>query len=282
MKLKRILNIFSKIIKTPEGFLSLSIIFVLLVLAIFGTWLTPYSPIKLNLRERFSSPTEKYYFGTDQAGRDIFSRVISGTKVSIFAGLLIVFLATIIGVPLGLIGGYYGGYIDTIITGITDMFLGFPPLVLAVAVSAALGPGIFNGVLAVSIVWWPGYVRLTRSKVLATKNLPYIEAARAAGAGNLYIIVKHILPACVNSIVVKQTMDIGYGILFVASLGFLGLGAQPPTPEWGTMISQGRSYIMNNWWLGFFPGLMITISVLAFNLFGDILQNVLFDSTIQE
>lgn len=276
MRSKHYIKNLSNIIKTPEGFLSTLIIVIFVILTIFGPWITPYSATKLNMGDRFQPPSNDHWFGTDQAGRDILSRVIIGTRLSIFAGALIVTIATLIGVPLGLIAGYYGGSVDTVIVVITDMFLGFPALVLAIAVSAALGPGIINGVLAVSLVWWPGYVRLTRSIVLANKNLPYIEAAKAAGAGDIYIIVKHIFPACFHAIIVKQTMDIGYGILFVASLGFLGLGAQPPKPEWGTMVSQARPYIMNNWWMGFFPGLAISIIVLSFNLFGDSLQNVLF------
>lgn len=275
---KKVFRFIKILFNSPEGTISTILLVFLLFLVIFGPLIAPYDSIQINMRNRFSPPSLENWFGTDEVGRDIFSRVIVGTRTSITAGLLVVLIATLIGVPLGLIAGYYGKYWDTIIMGLTDMLLGFPALILAIAVSAAMGPGIMKGVIAVSLVWWPGYARLVRGEVLAAKELLFVEASRAAGAKDFHIIFKHIFMSFIHTVIVKQTMDVGYAILFVASLGFVGLGAQPPQPEWGTMISQARPFILDSWWAGLFPGIAISISILAFNLLGDSLQEVVIPS----
>ncbi len=220
-------------------------------------------------------PSNKHLFGTDEMGRDIFSRCIYGTRISLQVGIIVIAIAATIGVILGGIAGYFGGKIDEIIMRITDAFLSIPSLILALAVGATLGPGLNNAIAAIAVTWWPWYARLVRSQVLQIKEELYIEAAKAIGGGKFYIIVKHIMPNCIAPIIVNASMDVGYAILTAASLGFLGLGAQPPIPEWGLMISTGRKYMPTCWWYATFPGLMIFQSVLGFNLLGDGLRDIL-------
>jgi peptide/nickel transport system permease protein len=208
-------------------------------------------------------------------GDDIFTRVIIGTRISLWVGLTITGIASIIGVPLGVAAGYLGGRARSVIMRITDVFLAVPGLVLALAIVSALGAGILHGVLALSLVWWPGYVRLIEAKALTLRSEPYVEAARTMGAGHIWILLRHILPNCISPLVVKASMDMGLAILAAASLGFIGLGAKPPAPEWGAMISAARSYMPDWWWYSFFPGLFIFLTVLGFNLFGDGLRDML-------
>lgn len=233
------------------------------------------------MKERFQSPSLSHWFGTDEVGRDILSRVIVGTRISLMSALIVIGLAALVGILLGVFAGFRGGYTDIVVMRITDMFLGFPALLLAIAVAGALGPGLFKGMVASALVWWPGYARLARGQVLAIKDLPFIEAARAIGVPNHQILVKHILANTTSPFIIKFTMDIGYAIIFISGLGFLGLGAQPPIPEWGTMIADGRTYIMNQWWYAAFPGIAISIAVISFNFLGDALQYAL-DPTMTE
>ena len=214
-------------------------------------------------------------FGTDEMGNDILSRVIVGTRTSLWIGLVITGVAVLIGVPLGIFAGYAGGRTREAIMRITDVFLSVPGLALALAIVASLGPGIANCVIALSLVWWPGYVRLIESKTLALKEELFVEAARAVGASTPYILYRHILPNCVSPLIVKASMDFGLAILAAASLGFIGLGARAPAPEWGSMISVARSYMPDWWWYALFPGLAIYLTVLGFNLFGDGLRDIL-------
>jgi peptide/nickel transport system permease protein len=208
-------------------------------------------------------------------GNDVYTRVVLGARVSLEVGLMITLVAAAIGVPLGVIAGYFGGVAGEGIMRVTDLFLSVPGLVLALAIVGALGPGIVNAMIALALVWWPGYVRLVESKALALRSEVFVEAARAVGTGRLRIIFVHILPNCLSPIVVKASMDMGLAILAAASLGFIGLGAQPPTPEWGAMISHGRNYLPTWWWYSTFPGLFIYLTVLGFNLLGDGLRDVL-------
>jgi peptide/nickel transport system permease protein len=214
-------------------------------------------------------------FGTDEAGRDILSRVIFGAPISLQIGVLVIVLTLAIGVPLGVWAGYAGGLLDELIMRVTDMFLSFPPLLLALVISAVLGPSLTNSMIAIAIAWWPWYTRLTRGQVISLKERPFVEAARATGVTGLKIMFRHILPNSLTPIVVQASLDFGSVILTAASLSFLGLGAQPPTPEWGLMISTGRYYFLDHWYLATFPGLSILATVLAFNLMSDGLREAL-------
>ena len=249
-----------------------------LVLAAIGPAIVPYpadATGAMHLAQRLQPPSLAHPFGTDEMGDDILTRVVVGTRTSLWVGLTITGIATLIGVPLGIAAGYIGGTLRRVIMRVTDVFLAVPGLVLALAIVAALGPGVMHGVLALSLVWWPGYVRLIEAKALTLRNEPYVEAARTMGAGHTWILLRHILPNCLSPLVVKASMDMGLAILGVASLGFIGLGAKPPAPEWGAMVSVARSYMPDWWWYSFFPGLFIFLTVLGFNLFGDGLRDML-------
>ncbi|WP_270933637.1 ABC transporter permease [Falsiroseomonas oryzae] len=264
--------------RSPSSMLGLAIVSVFLLLAAFGPWIVPY-PLDgagaMNLGNRLKPPSAAHWFGTDEMGNDLFSRVVLATRTSLWVGLTIVGVATLVGVPLGIAAGYFGGVVRTVIMRVTDVFLSVPGIVLALAIVAALGPGILNGIVALSIVWWPGYVRLVEAKALALRNEPFVEAARSVGAGHARILALHILPNCTSPIIVKASMDMGLAILAAASLGFIGLGAKPPAPEWGAMISVARTYMPNWWWYAVFPGFAIYLTVLGFNLFGDGLRDIL-------
>jgi peptide/nickel transport system permease protein len=201
--------------------------------------------------------------------------VLVGARVSLEIGLIITIVGALIGIPLGVVAGYARGFAGEAIMRVTDMFLSVPSLILALAVVGALGPGLLKATLAISLVWWPGYVRLVHGKTLALSQEVYVEAARAVGTGRARIVFAHILPNCVSPIIVKASMDMGTAILTAASLGFIGLGAQPPFPEWGAMISYGRNYLPAWWWYSAFPGLFIYLTVLGFNLLGDGLRDIL-------
>jgi peptide/nickel transport system permease protein len=263
---------------SASALLGLVLVVLFLLLAAFGPWLVPYpadASGAIHLAQRLQAPSSLHWFGTDEMGDDIFTRVIVGTRTSLWVGLTITVIASVIGVPLGIAAGYLGGSARSVIMRVTDVFLAVPGLVLALAIVSALGAGILHGVLALSLVWWPGYVRLIEAKALTLRSEPYVEAARTMGAGHTWILLRHILPNCVSPLVVKASMDMGLAILAAASLGFIGLGAKPPAPEWGAMISVARSYMPDWWWYSFFPGLFIFLTVLGFNLFGDGLRDML-------
>jgi peptide/nickel transport system permease protein len=258
--------------------LGLAIVLGFFLLAAFGPWIVPFpqdATGAMNLANRLQPPSATHWFGTDEMGNDLYSRVVLATRTSLWVGLTIVGVATFVGVPLGIAAGYFGGAVRSVIMRITDVFLSVPGIVLALAIVAALGPGILNGIIALSVVWWPGYVRLVEAKALALRNEPFVEAARAVGASHARILAVHILPNCTSPIIVKASMDMGLAILAAASLGFIGLGAKPPAPEWGAMISVARTYMPNWWWYAVFPGLAIYLTVLGFNLFGDGLRDIL-------
>jgi peptide/nickel transport system permease protein len=261
--------------ETLTAKIGLVLIGIFLFLAIFGPLLAPYHPLDQNLGERFLPPSKEHLFGTDQLGRDIFSRILYGSRISLVMGLVVTSILFILGTTLGLIAGYFGGMIDEVIMRLTDMFLAFPSLILAMAVAAALGPGLFNTMVTIAFVGWPRYARLARACCLQVKEETYIDAARAIGVSNGSIIFSHVLPVIVSPLVVQATINLGGVILLAAGLGFLGLGAQPPRPEWGLMISEGRRFISDQWWVAGFPGIMILIVVLGFNLVGDSLRDVL-------
>ena len=264
--------------RNSSAMLGLGIVIVFLITAAIGPWVVPYpedAQGTIHLEIKLLPPSAAHWFGTDEVGDDVLTRVIIGARVSLKIGLIITGIAILIGVPLGLIAGLVGGRTDELIMRFTDVFLSVPGLILAIAIVGALGPGIQNAMLALSLVWWPGYVRLVQAKTLSLKNSIYVDAARSMGASNMRIVFVHILPNCSSPIVVKASMDMGLAILGAASLGFLGLGAQPHFPEWGAMISYGRNYLPDWWWYSFFPGMCIFLPVLGFNLMGDGLRDIL-------
>jgi len=261
---------------------SLIIVFILLLLAIISPWIVPYPQHAtggVNPQDKLLPPSWGYPFGTDELGRDIFSRVLYGTRISLRTAVLAVGLALLIGVPLGAIAGAVGGAVDEVIMRITDIFLGFPPLLLAILIAAFLGPNLTNAMLAIAIAWWPWYTRLIRGQAVSMRERQFVRAARAIGTPTYKIVFSHILPNVIAPVIVQASMDLGGVILTAASLSFLGLGAQPPTPEWGLMVSTSRNYFLNAWWYSIFPGLAIFITVLVFNLLGDGLREVLDPKT---
>lgn len=261
-----------------SSMLGLALVLIFLFLAAFGPLIVPYPEHTtggFDMSARLQPPSAEFWFGTDEMGSDIFSRVIVGARTSLWIGGIITGLAALVGVPLGIIAGYKGGLTRAVIMRFTELFLSVPGLALALAIVAALGPGITNCVLALAIVWWPGYVRLVEAKTLAVKEELFIESARSIGARTPWILWHHILPNCWSPIIVKMSMDMGMAILAAAGLGFIGLGARPPAPEWGAMISVARSYMPDWWWYSFFPGAAIFLTVLGFNLLGDGLRDIL-------
>ena len=252
-----------------------------LFLALFSPWFVPADPLAMDPSVRLAPPSTDHWFGTDNGGRDIFSRVAVGARYSLIASLAILVIAVVAGTLIGLVSGYFGGLIDELLMRVTDMFLAFPALVLAMGAAAALGPSLFNAVLAIALVWWPWYARLVRGQTLAIKNQTFVEAARALGASGPRIAFRHILRNCWSPIIVQMSLDLGYAVLTLASLSFIGLGAQPPTPEWGTMISLGRDYFLDQWWIVTFPGIAIFMAVMSFNLLGDGLQESLTPGQIR-
>jgi peptide/nickel transport system permease protein len=266
---------------SADGLIGTVIVGTVVFMAVAAPLIAPYRPEAIDNVNRLKGPSAEHWFGTDEMGRDLFSRVIHGTRPSIGSALIVILLAGVGGSLLGLMAGFFGGRVDSVIMRLTDMFVGFPALILAVAVAAALGRGLFNGMLAVAVVWWPGYARLARGQVLSVKNLLYVEAAEAIGSPPWRTLLRHILPNSISPLLVKVTTDVGAVILYIASLGFLGLGAQPPSPEWGTMVADARVYLVGHWWFPTFPGLALMTTVIGFNLLGDALQSA-FDVSLLE
>ncbi len=258
-----------------------TIVLLITLLAILAPLLAPYDPVTIDIPSRLQPPGTEHWFGTDEMGRDIFSRVLYGCRISLQVGLYIVLLAAIIGTAIGSTAGYLGGKTDSVVMTIMDMILSFPSLVLAMALAAALGPSLFNAMLAVAIVKIPVYVRLVRGQVLSLRERQYVKAARTFGASPAWIITRHIIPNCLAPVLIQLTLGIGEAILTASSLSFIGLGAQPPAPEWGAMISTARIYILDQWWYATFPGLAIFITVVGFNLLGDGIRDILDPRSIK-
>ncbi|RWQ68000.1 nickel transporter permease [Mesorhizobium sp.] len=258
------------------AFLGLLIIIALLVVAAFADVLAPYSPTIGDLKgSRLVAPSAEHWFGTDDLGRDILSRVIFGSRWTLYVVILVAVIAAPIGLLVGTVAGYAGGWIDAILMRITDIFLAFPKLILALAFVAALGPGIENAVLAIAITSWPPYARIARAETLTVRNSDYIKAVQLMGASPFRIVLRHIMPLCISSLIIRVTLDMAGIILTAAGLGFLGLGAQPPLPEWGAMIASGRRFVLDQWWVAGAPGFAILIVSLGFNLLGDGLRDAL-------
>ncbi len=254
----------------------------IIIIGIIAPYIVPYPRHVIGDADpefKLLPPGGKYILGTDELGRDIFSRIIYGTRISLQIGVLAVGLSLLIGVPLGVIAGYSGGKIDEVIMRITDVFVSFPPMLLAMAIAAFLGPSLTNAMIAIAISWWPWYTRILRSQAIALRERPFVDAARAIGTPDVKIIFSHILPNCVSPLIVQASMDFGSVILTSAALSFLGLGAQPPTPEWGLMLNTSRNYFLTAWWYSIFPGVAMFITVLTFNLLGDGLREILDPKT---
>lgn len=260
----------------PMTMIGLVILLLLVFIAAFAPWLAPHDPFVQDLAARLQPPgSENYILGSDGLGRDILSRLMYGSRITLYIVTLVVIIAPVAGLLVGTIAGYAGGWADVVLMRVTDIFLAFPRLVLALAFVAALGAGIENAVLAISLTAWPPYARIARAETLTIRHSDFIHAVRLQGAGPLRIITRHIWPLCTSSLVVRVTLDMAGIILAAAGLGFLGLGAQPPSPEWGAMISEGRKFILDHWWVATMPGLAIFTVSLAFNLLGDGLRDVL-------
>ncbi|MBO8163633.1 MAG: ABC transporter permease subunit [Brevibacillus sp.] len=264
-----------KLKKNPLTLLGLSLLLILLLLSVFAPLITPYDPTKINIVERFAPPSSTHWFGTDEVGRDIFTRILYGARLSLGVGVAVVCTAGLIGTVIGCISGYFGGRLDQLIMRLMDMVLAFPSLVLAMALAATLGPNLVNAMIAIAIVKIPVYVRLARAEALALREKLFVKAAVTFGIPSWRIILRHIIPNAVSPVVIQVTLDIGDAILLVATLGFLGLGAQPPTPEWGAMISIGWKYLLDYWWYPTFPGLALFLASCGFNLIGDGIRDIL-------
>ncbi len=261
--------------RNPAAMAGLVIVVALLVVAAFAPLIAPHDPLAQTLANRLKPPSGAHWFGTDSLGRDIFSRIVYGTRVTLVIVMLVVITVGPIGLLIGCAAGYLGGWVDTVLMRITDVFLAFPRLVLALAFVAALGPGLENAVIAIAFTAWPPYARVARAETLIIRKADYISAVRLQGASQWRIVWRHVVPMCMPSLIVRTTLDMAGIILTAAGLGFLGLGAQPPIPEWGAMISAGREQIFDQWWVATFPGLAICVVALGFNLLGDGLRDVM-------
>ena len=256
--------------------LGLLIVLALIVVAGCADWLAPYPPLEGDLRQsRLLPPSATHWMGTDDQGRDILSRLIHGTRITLMVVVLVAVLAAPIGLLVGTVAGYAGGWLDALLMRITDIFLAFPRLILALAFVAALGPGIGNAVIAIAITSWPPYARIARAETLTVRQADYISAVRLVGASPWRIVLRHIMPLCVASVIVRVTLDMAGIILTAAGLRFVGVGAQPPMPEWGAMIASGRQFVLDQWWVAAAPGAAIFVVSLAFNLLGDGLRDAL-------
>lgn len=246
-----------------------------IAVAIFAPVLAPHDPLHQILDDALRPPCREYLFGTDEVGRDVLSRIIFGARISLRVGLISVGVASIFGVTLGIVAGYHGGHLDDLMLRVIDIWLAFPGILLALAIMAVLGPGLFNVMIAVGFSEIPGYVRVTRSYVLLLREMDYVIGAKTVGCTDLRIMVRHILPNVLPPAIVLSTMGVAGAILTAASLSFIGLGAQPPAPEWGAMLNTARQFMRQSWWLTSFPGLAIMITVLGINMFGDGLRDAL-------
>ncbi|MBW2016921.1 MAG: ABC transporter permease [Deltaproteobacteria bacterium] len=266
---------FRLFMKNKPAIAGLAILAVVFVLVLFGEALAPHDPLGTCFKEKLMGPTLSHPFGTDNYGRDIMSRIFAGARYTLLSALVAVMVGILAGTPLGLVSGYFGRGIDMVFMRVADVLLAFPPLILAMAIVSGLGPSLLNAALAIGISYIPIFARMARSRAIQVKRMDYIQAAYALGSGHLRIILTDVLPNCMTPLIVQGTIYTGYGVLWVASLSFIGLGAKLPTPEWGLMIAEGRQYIINGqWWTTVFPGLFIMLGVAGCTLIGDGLREV--------
>jgi peptide/nickel transport system permease protein len=261
--------------RNPLAVVGLAIVVLLVLVAALAPVLPLQSPYYQDLAQRLLPPSDAHWFGTDELGRDLFSRIANGARITLYIVALVSLIVVPIGLFVGTVSGYLGGVVDLVLMRITDIFLAFPRLILALAFVAALKPGIENAVIAISLTSWPPYARIARAETITVRNAAYIKAAQMQGASAPRILWHHIVPLCASSVIVRLTLDMAGIILTAAGLGFLGLGAQPPMPEWGAMISSGREYILDQWWVSTIPGIAIFLVSLGFNLLGDGLRDLL-------
>lgn len=264
-----------KFLKQKSNVIALGFSLLLIILAIFGSWLTPYNPLKISAGPRFSPPSLQNWMGTDNLGRDITSRVIAGTGLALQSSLIILVSALVVGTLVGLTAGFYGGWADEVLMRITDVFIAFPGLVLAMAISAALGPSLMHAMIAIAVVWWPGYARLVRGLVLTLREREFILATHALGSSNARILFRHILPNILIPLVIQITLDLGPVLVTSSTLSFIGMGVQPPAPEWGSMVSYGRKYLLDYWWISTFPGAAIFVTAYILNQLGESVRKAL-------
>lgn len=255
----------------------LMLVLLFLFLSMFGAVIAPDDPTAKGdiINAKLVGPSSEYLLGTDEQGRDVFSRVLAGARASLFVAFVVLSVSVVVGVIVGAIAGFFGGIVDEILMRITDMFLAFPALVLAIAIAATLGPSLRNTMLALSTVFWPWYARLVRGQVLTIRERDYVDAARSIGLPNGRILGRHIMPNAMSVVIIQLSLDVGYAILTTSSLSFVGLGAQPPSSEWGLMLSTARNYFREAWWYITFPGVALTLTVFAFNILGDGIQDAL-------
>ena len=264
-----------RFLANPLALAGLVVVVALALVAAFAPLLVSHDPFAQDLLQRLKPPSAEHWFGTDQVGRDLYSRIVYGSRVTLYVVALVVVIVAPVGLAIGTIAGYAGGKVDAVLMRVTDIFLAFPGLVLALAFVAALGPGLVNAVIAISLTNWPAFARLARAETLVVRSSDYIAASRIQGASAARIVLRHVVPMCIPSVIVRMTLSMAGVILIAAGLGFLGLGAQPPSPEWGAMLASGRRFLIDYWWMATFPGLAILVVSLAFNLLGDGLRDVL-------
>ncbi|AGK60932.1 ABC-type dipeptide/oligopeptide/nickel transport systems, permease component [Archaeoglobus sulfaticallidus PM70-1] len=263
------------------NFIALLIILCLFLVAVFADVISPYDPYEVNMKEKLQKPNLNHLLGTDQLGRDVLSRIIYGTRISLFVSVFAIAIIMFLGIMFGSIAAYFGGKVDEVIMRFVDVLLSFPGLILAITLVGILGPSLKNLVIAIALTSWASYARIVRSCVLSIKEMEFVTQAKVLGASDVYILVKHVIPNAIAPIIVLATLDMGHIVLSITGLSFLGLGAQPPTPEWGTMLNEGKNFMTTAPWLTIFPGLAIMITVLAFNLLGDGLRDLL-DPRVRE
>jgi len=264
-----------RFLRNPLGVVGLVIVIVLIFVAAFAPWIATHDPYLPTLTARLAAPSAEWWFGADELGRDIYSRLVHGSRLTLLIVALVIVTSAPVGLIIGAVAGTRGGWVDAIFMRVTDVFLAIPKLLLALAFVAALGPGIVNAALAITLTAWPPYARLARAEALTVRNSDYVNAVRLAGASEFRIIFFHVIPMCLSSVIVRMTFDMAGIILTAAGLGFIGLGAQPPLPEWGAMISTGRKFIFDQWWVATVPGIAIFTVSLGFNLLGDALRDLL-------
>lgn len=269
-------NLYRFLIRNRLNLFGTIIVVLFFILAIFGSALAPHSAYQQDIQNaKLLPPSSEHWMGTDELGRDVMSRIMVGARYSLQVAAVVLTFSVIFGTLVGAVAGFFGGLVDEILMRFTDMFLAFPALVLAIAIAATLGRSLTNTMIALATVFWPWYARLVRGQVLAVRERDFVDAGRSLGLTNTRLMFRHILPNCISVVIIQMTLDVGYAVLATSSLSFIGLGAQPPTPEWGTMMAAARNYFRDAWWYTTFPGIALTLTVLAFNLLGDGLQDAL-------
>ena len=263
------------LLRNPLGAAGILLIALIVFVALVAPLIAPYSPVAQDLTQRLLPPGPAHLFGTDELGRDIFSRIVYGSRVTLEIVTLVAVIVAPVGLLIGITAGYFGGFVESALMRVTDVFLSFPKLILALALVSAIGPSLENAILAIAVTSWPAYARVARAETLSLRGADFIAAARLLGASHLRILLRHIAPLCAASVVVRLALDMAGIVLTAAGLGFLGLGAQPPTPEWGAMLAAGQQYLTDQWWVAAVPGLAILLASLGFNLIGDGLRDTL-------